>query len=151
MVCRSTFGRQVRRVKRTRRSPMLAWPSSARSGTLGAVRLWIAFLGGAALAAAAFEAYPQARAWLDRDPGILVGGQVPPESTELEAWLAARERWLTAQRATLLTEAGAVELSFGELGLSLDVPQTARSARDVAQHTSLFAQLRRRIRPSPAI
>jgi vancomycin resistance protein YoaR len=130
---------------------MLAWPSSARSGTLGSVRLWIAFLGGAALAAAAFEAYPQARAWLDRDPGILVGGQVPPESTELEAWLAARERWLTAQRATLLSEAGAVELSFGELGLSLDVPQTARSARDVAQHTSLFAQLRRRIRPSPAI
>lgn len=122
-----------------------------QSGTLAAVRLWIAFLGGAALAAAAIEAYPQARAWLDRDLGILVGGQVPPEASELEAWLAGRERWLASQRATLLTGAGAVELSFGELGVSLDVPRTARWARDVAQHTSLFGQLKRRLWSTPAI
>jgi vancomycin resistance protein YoaR len=115
------------------------------------VRLWIAFLGGAALAAVAFEAYPQARAWLDRDLGILVGGQVPPEASELEAWLAGRERALSAQRATLLTESGALELSFAELGLTLDVPRTARCAREVARHTSLIAQLRSRFRPSPAI
>ena len=115
------------------------------------MRLWIAFLGGAALAAAAFETYPQARAWLDRDLGILVGGQVPPQAPELEAWLAARQRAVSAWRATLLTESGAVELTFGELGLSLDVPRTARAAREVAQHTSLMAQLRSRIWPRPAV
>ncbi|MES1178890.1 MAG: VanW family protein [Myxococcales bacterium] len=115
------------------------------------MRLWIAFLGGAALAAAAFEAYPLGRAWLARDLGILVGGQVPPEASQLEAWLVGRERALSARRATLLTELGAVELSFGELGLTLDVPRTARSARAVAQHTSVVAQLRSRLHPSPAI
>ncbi len=115
------------------------------------MRLWIAFLGGAALAAAAFAGYPRGQAWLDRDLGILVGGQVPPEAAKLDAWLDERQRAVSARRATLVTDSGVIELDFGELGLSLDVPRTAQGARAVAQHTTWLAQLRRRLWPSPQI
>jgi len=114
------------------------------------VRVWSAFLGGGLLAAAAFGAYPQAQAWLERDWGILVGEQVPPPGDALEEWLTRREPAIAARRMTLVTDDWAGDATFGELGLSLDVARTARAAR-LAQRTSLIGELRRRIAPSPEI
>ena len=114
------------------------------------MRVWSAFLGGGLLAAAAFGAYPQAQAWLERDWGILVGEQVPPPGDALEEWLTRREPAIAARRMTLVTDDWAGDATFGELGLSLDVARTARAAR-LAQRTSLIGELRRRIAPSPEI
>ena len=118
-----------------------------------AVRLWIAFLGGAALAAAAFAAYPQLQARFDHDLGMpmLVGGQVPPSGGELDAWLATRVPAVNSRRATLLTDSGALDVRFEDLGLTLDVEASARAAREAAPHPSLLAELRRQFRPSPEI
>ena len=115
------------------------------------MRVWIAFLGGALLAAAAFGGSPYAEAWLARDLGILVGGQVPPRADLLEAWLEARAKSVGARRVTLLSEAGAQEVSFAELGLSLEVARSVNGAQTVARRTTLIAQLRRRIAPGPQI
>jgi len=115
------------------------------------VRVWTAFLVGGLVAAAAFGAYPRAQAWLSRDWGILVGGQVPPTGAELEAWLSQRERAVAARRVILTAEGWVGEATFGELGLSLDVPSTARAARSAAQRDSLLGELRRRIAPRPEL
>ena len=115
------------------------------------MRLWIAFTGGAALAAAAFAAAPSVQAWLDRDLGILVGGQVPPQAAGLEPWLVQRARAVGARRVTLLSDAFAAELSFDELGLSLDVPRSAASARQIAAGGSVIGALRRRLAPRPEL
>jgi len=109
-------------------------------------------MAGGLLAAAAFGVYPRAQAWLDRDWGILVGEQVPPVDVPLEAWLARRERALAARQLSLVSDGWTAQATFGELGLSLDVQQTARAARLAAQSTSgLLSELRRRIAPSPEI
>jgi len=113
--------------------------------------VWTAFIAGGLLAAAAFGAYPRAQAWLERDWGILVGGQVPPLGGDLEAWLTQRERAIAARRVTLATEGWAEEVTFGELGVSLDVPSTARAARLAVQRSDLLSELRRRIAPSPEL
>ncbi|HYQ05306.1 MAG TPA: VanW family protein [Polyangiaceae bacterium] len=113
--------------------------------------MWTAFIAGGLLAAAAFGAYPRAQAWLERDWGILVGGQVPPLGGDLEAWLTQRERAIAARRVTLATEGWAEEVTFGELGVSLDVPSTARAARLAVQRSDLLSELRRRIAPSPEL
>ena len=115
------------------------------------MRVWIAFLGGAVLAAAAFEAYPRLRAWEERGLGVLVGGQAPPEQEPLESWLTRRNAAVSAWRATLLTDSGALELSFAQLGLTLDVAATARLARTAAPQASLIARLHDWLSPSPAI
>ncbi|MEI9940299.1 MAG: VanW family protein [Pseudomonadota bacterium] len=115
------------------------------------MRVWIAFIGGGALAAAAFGAYPRAQAWLDRDWGILVGEQVPPADEALETWLAQRERAIGARRMMLVTDAWLGDATFGELGLSLDVTSTARAARLAALQPSVMSELYRRISPSPEI
>jgi len=109
-------------------------------------------MAGGLLAAAAFGVYPRAQAWLDHDWGILVGEQVPPVDVPLEAWLARRERALAARQLSLVSDGWTAQATFGELGLSLDVEQTARAARLAAQSTSgLLSELRRRIAPSPEI
>jgi vancomycin resistance protein YoaR len=115
------------------------------------VRVWSAFIGGALVAGAAFGAYPRAQAWLERDWGILVGGQVPPAGDDLEAWLARRERAIEARRVMLVTDDWLGETTFGELGVSLDVPGTARAARLAAQQVSFLGELRQRLAPSPMI
>lgn len=115
------------------------------------MRVWIAFLGGAALAAAAFVAYPSAQAYLDRDLGILVGGQVPPEAGALAAWLTQRERAVAARRVTLLSDAGSFELSFAELGLSLDAERSAAAARAVARQRTMISWLRQHWAPRIAL
>jgi vancomycin resistance protein YoaR len=115
------------------------------------VRAWTAFLGGGLLAAAAFGAYPQAQAWLERDWGILVGEQVPPLGEALEAWLARREPAIAARRLTLVSEGWVADATFGELGLSLDLPRSARAARLAAPQTSLLGELYRRLRPKPEL
>ena len=89
-----------------------------------AVRVWTAFIGGAALAAAAFGAYPEVCAWRDRDLGILVGEQVPPERGALDAWLGRRSLAVNARRVTLLSDEAAVTLSFD------DNTSSAFSSRD---------------------
>jgi len=129
----------------------LAWPESGLGRTLSAVRLWLAFLVGAVLATAAFGAYPSALAWLERSPGILVGGQVPPEGRELEAWLSDRARTVAAWRATLLTETGSFDATFAELGLTLDVARTAHAAQLVARELRPLRRLRTKWLPSAEI
>ena len=111
----------------------------------------MAFIAGGLLAAAAFGAYPRARAWLDQDLGILVGEQVPPAGETLEAWLAQREPAVAARRAILIADGWARDATLGELGVTLDVPRTARAARLVAERTTLIGELRRRVAPSPEI
>jgi vancomycin resistance protein YoaR len=115
------------------------------------VRVWVAFLGGAVLAAVAVEARPRLLDWETRDLGILVGAQVPPEHEPLQSWLERRARVTSARRATLLTESGAFDVSFEELGLTLDAARTAQAAAAVAPRPSLLARLRGLIRPSSAI
>jgi len=115
------------------------------------VRVWTAFIGGGLLAAVAFAAFPRAQAWLEQDWGILVGGQVPPIDEPLEAWLARREPTILARRISLVTDSWLSDESFGELGLSLDIPRTARAARLAAQQTGSFAELARYIAPRPEI
>jgi len=115
------------------------------------VRVWTAFIAGGLLTAAAFGAYPRAQAWLDRDWGILVGGQMPPLGGDLEAWLGQRERAIEARRVTLTTDGWVGEATFGELGVTLDVPSTARAARLAAQRSTLFSELRQRIAPTPEL
>ena len=115
------------------------------------MRVWTAFIGGAALAAAAFGAYPQLCAWRDRDLGILVGGQMPPTPGELDTWLAQRSAVVNARRVTLLSAAGAVDLSFDELGLTLDVPRSVQTARQAARTPTLISRLRSALAPEPAI
>lgn len=111
------------------------------------MRVWVAFLGGAALAAAAFAAYPRAHAVLAQDLGILVGGQVPPAADELEPWLVQRKLAVARRTITLLSDSGSFELSFAELGLELDAEQSARTARKIAAQGSVNAWLRRRLAP----
>ncbi len=115
------------------------------------MRVSTAFIGGGLLAAAAFAGYSRAQAWLERDWGILVGQQVPPADDTVEAWLTRRERALGARRVTLVSDSWVEDVSFSELGLSLDVPSTARAARLAAQGTGLFGALHRRIAHSPQI
>jgi vancomycin resistance protein YoaR len=115
------------------------------------VRVWTAFIGGAALAVAAFEAYPKVCAWCDQDLGILVGEQMPPERDALDAWLARRSATVNARRVTLLSEAGAIELSFDELGLTLDVLRSLQAARQVSRTPTLISRLRSQLAPKPAI
>ena len=88
---------------------------------------------------------------MQRDPGLLVGGQVPPGPNELDAWLTARARVLGAWQVTLLTDVGSVDASFEELGLRLDVPASARAAREMARHDTLLGELVHKLRPSPAV
>ncbi len=108
-------------------------------------------MGGAVLAAAAFGAYPRLQAWLDRDLGILVGAQMPPARDALEPWLVQRSRAVSARRVTLLSEAGAVDLSFDELGLSLDVERSVQNARQAARVPTLLSRLRQELAPSPVM
>jgi len=115
------------------------------------VRVWTAFVAGGLLAAAVFGAYPHAEAWLGRDWGILVGGQMPPVGGDLEAWLGQRERAIEARRISLMTDDWVAETSFGELGISLDVPGTVRAAHLAAQRNTLFSELRQRIAPKPEL
>ncbi|HEY4102629.1 MAG TPA: VanW family protein [Polyangiaceae bacterium] len=115
------------------------------------MRTWVAFLGGAVLAAAAFAAYPRVEAWEAREPSLLVDGQVPPSAESLESWLARRASAISARRATLLGESGSFELSFAELGLSLDVDATAAHARAAAPNANFVARLHSAIAPSPAL
>ncbi len=115
------------------------------------MRVWAAFLAGGALTAAAYAAYPRLEAWQTRDLGILIDGQVPPAGAELEPWLTRRAARITERRATLVSEAGSFETNFGELGLSLDVAETARTARRVAPQPTLFSRLRAVAQPSAAL
>jgi vancomycin resistance protein YoaR len=115
------------------------------------VRVWTAFIGGAALAAGLFEGYPRLQARFARDLGILVGAQMPPEREELPSWLARRSRALGARHVILLSDAGSVELSFDELGLRLDIARTAENARQAARSPTLLSWLLARLAPSPAI
>jgi vancomycin resistance protein YoaR len=115
------------------------------------VRVWVAFLGGAVLAAAAFEARARLPAWEARELGLLVGGQILPEGESLQAWLEGRSATIAARRATLLTESGQLELSFAELGLTLDVAATAEQASRAAPQPSLISRLHRLLKPSPAL
>jgi len=109
-------------------------------------------MAGGLLTAAAFGAYPQAQAWLERDWGILVGEQVPPKDEALEPWLARRARAVAARRVTLMTEGWSEDATFEALGLSLDLERTARAARlAAAQRTGLLGELQRRIAPRPEI
>jgi hypothetical protein len=115
------------------------------------VRVWTAFIGGAALAAAAFEAYPHVCAWRDGDLGILVGEQMPPERDALEAWLGRRSLAVNARRVTLLSDTGAATLSFAELGLTLDVERSIQAARRAARTPKLISRFRGLLAPEPAI
>ncbi|HEX3774117.1 MAG TPA: VanW family protein [Polyangiaceae bacterium] len=115
------------------------------------MRIWVAFLGGGLLAAAAFAAYPRIDAWAAREPSLLVGGQVPPRSESLESWLTRRARAISARRATLLVDSGSFEVSFAELGLSLDVEATAARARAAERNPNLVARLHAVLAPSPAL
>ena len=103
------------------------------------------------LAAGAFAAYPRVHAWEMRDFGSLVGGQVPPAEPSLESWLEQRGPAVAARRATLLSEAGAIELSFAELGLTLDAAQSAERARQVAPKPSLISRLRGILKRTPEL
>jgi len=113
------------------------------------MRVSAAFIAGGLLAAAAFGVYPRAQAWLERDWGILVGGQVPPTGGDLEAWLAQREAAIARRRVMLVSDGWLAETTLGQLGVSLDVPNTARAARLAAQQYGLLSELRRRVAPSP--
>ncbi|MEO7034877.1 MAG: VanW family protein [Polyangiaceae bacterium] len=115
------------------------------------MRVWTAFIGGAVLAGAAFGAYPRVQAWLDRDLGILVGSQMPPGRAALAGWLGQRRRAVSARRVTLLSESGSVDLSFEELGLSLDVARSAHNALQAARAPTLLARLRDQLAPRPEI
>jgi vancomycin resistance protein YoaR len=115
------------------------------------VRVWVAFVGGAVLAAAAFGAYPRLHDWVASDLGILVGGQVPPARESLQSWLEQRSRAVAARRATLLTAAGSFELSFDELGLTLDAAQSAQTASQAAPKPSLIGRLRGLLKPNPSL
>jgi vancomycin resistance protein YoaR len=115
------------------------------------VRVWVAFVGGAVLAAAAFAAYPRVRAWQAQDLGILVGGQVPPAQEALESWLERRAAVVAGYHATLLTESRAFDVSFAELGLTLDAEQSVDHARRAAQNPSLVTRLRSVLQPPPNI
>jgi len=108
-------------------------------------------MAGGLLAAAAFGAYPPAQSWLEGDSGILVGAQVPPLGVPVETWLEQRQRAIGARRATLVTDGWVADVTFGELGLSLDVAQTAHAAKLAAQQVSTFARLRQRVAPSPEL
>jgi vancomycin resistance protein YoaR len=114
------------------------------------VRVWVAFLGGAVLAGALFAAYPYVHDWEYSELAVLVGGQVPPRQDSLENWLDQRGAGVARRRAVLLTESGAFETSFADLGLTLDTEQTARTVRQSSPPASLFACLRERVHPSPA-
>ncbi|MEP7050982.1 MAG: VanW family protein [Pseudomonadota bacterium] len=115
------------------------------------MRVWTAFICGASLAALAFGVYPRVQARVDRDLGILVGSQTPPERDALQAWLGRRSPLVGARRVTLLSDAESVELSFDELGLRLDVAGTAETARRAAVSRTLLSWLLARFAPSPAI
>ncbi|HEY3665896.1 MAG TPA: VanW family protein, partial [Polyangiaceae bacterium] len=106
------------------------------------MRVWTAFVGGAVLAAAAFGAYPEVCAWRERELFILVGEQVPPVRGELGAWLARRSQAVNARRATLLSDSGAVDLSFEQLGLHMDVVGSLRLAQQAAPVSSWLGRLR---------
>jgi vancomycin resistance protein YoaR len=126
--------------------------AQARAGRYcSGVRVWVAFVGGAALAAAAFAAYPRVQAWQAQDLGFLVGGQVPPAQESLESWLQRRAAVSGARRATLLTESGAFDVSFAELGLTLDAEQTTAQARRSAPSPSLVSRVRGLLQPNPDI
>ena len=79
----------------------------------------------------------------------MVGGQIPPEREQLESWLARRSPVVAARRATLLTESGPFELSFAELGLTLDIAATSKLARRAAPQQSLISRLHEVLSPSP--
>jgi vancomycin resistance protein YoaR len=81
----------------------------------------------------------------------LVGGQIPPRSDALDAWLLQRTIAVNARRATLLSDAGAVDLSFEELGLTLDVLRSIQAARQAARTPTLISRLRSQLTPEPAI
>ena len=76
---------------------------------------------------------------------------MPPEREALEAWLVQRSHAVGARHVTLLSEAGSLELSFDELGLSLDVPRSAENARQAAHSPTPLAWLRAKLAPNPAI
>jgi len=103
------------------------------------------------LAAGAFAAYPRVEAWEAEDLAILVGGQVPPAQESLESWLERRSAPVASRRATLLTDSGVLELSFADLGLTLDPAQSALRARQAAPKPSLISRLRGMLKPNPAL
>lgn len=104
--------------------------------TIGCVVL---VLGGFALAAR------QVVVWLPADrplPGAFIGGEVPPTDQPLEPWLERRAERLATRTALLeLPEGELHEISFGELGLHLDVATTAARALTYANDGDLTARL----------
>ena len=115
------------------------------------MRVWAAFLAGGVLTAAAYAAYPRLEAWQTQELGLLIDGQVPPSEANLDAWLAARVPRIAERRATLVSELGSFDVSFADLGLSLDVAETARVARRTAVKPTLFSRLYSLRQPRPAL
>jgi len=115
------------------------------------VRVWAAFLAGGALTALGYAGYPRLETWQTQDLGILIDGRTPPNAAELEAWLEARAPSIANRRATLVSEAGSFELSFAELGLSVDSAETAKAARRAAPPATLFSRLYSAFEPRAAL
>ncbi len=76
---------------------------------------------------------------------------MPPSPIALLTWLAQRSGAVNARRVTLLGNTDALELSFEELGLTLDVEKSARLALAAARAPTLLARMRGVLDSSPDI
>jgi len=125
------------------------WPGASPGGYDPAVRSLPALficaaaltVGGGALGARELASWlPPGRAL----PGTFVGGEVQPADEPLEAWLERRAVRLAGRTAAGALPDGEIRaLTFGELGISLDVEATAAHVRAHATDGTVMSRLRR--------
>ncbi len=86
-------------------------------------------------------------AWLPAGrslPGTFVGGEVPPATESLEGWLGRRAVRLAERTAAVALPDGEIrEITFGELGIALDVETTAARALGHANDGTVLDRLGR--------
>lgn len=111
----------------------------------------LASLAGLGLALVALAAGPGLVQRFNPAPDATLEARPLPRAEQLEAWLGLREQELGARPALLDLGSEQMAVTFGELGLSLDLPATEERVRRLPRAAGIWNRLKRALAGPPRV